>query len=92
MNFPQFFKNSSKQFNPTTLAIFKLESTFRKDIFACGQRETLDIMNAFVNRLYDWNYTGIVNAEETDEENTDDEDFVRTSSNNNECDDVIILD
>ena len=29
--------------------------------FSCGQRETLDIMNAFVKSLYDWNYTGIVN-------------------------------
>ena len=30
--------------------------------FLCGQRETLDIMNGFVNSLYDWNYTGIVNS------------------------------
>ena len=63
--------------------------------FSCGQRETLDIMNAFVNSLYDWNYTGIVNPEENEEneeENTDDEDFVRTSSNDNECNDVIVLD
>ena len=40
-------------------------------------------MNAFVNSLYGWNYTGIVNPkenEETDEENTDDEDLTRTSS------------
>ena len=51
--------------------------------FSCGQKETLDIMNAFVNSLYGWNYTGIVNPkenEETDEENTDDEDLTRTSS------------
>ena len=44
--------------------------------------------------LYDWNYIGIVNPEknkENDEENTDDEDFVRASSNSNECDDVIVL-
>ena len=44
----------------------------------------------FVNSLYDWNYTGIVKPEENeenDEENTDDENFVRASSNNNECDD-----
>ena len=63
--------------------------------FLCEQRETLDIMNAFVNSLYNWKYTGIVNREENeenDEENTDDEDFVRTSSNSNECDDVIVLD
>ena len=43
---------------------------------------------------HDWNYTGIVNPEkneENDEENTDDEDFVRASSNSNECDDVIVL-
>ena len=61
---------------------------------SCGQRETLDIMNAFVNSLYDWNYAGIVNPkenEEIDEENTDDKDFVRTSSNSSECDDLIIL-
>ena len=52
-------------------------------------------MNALVNSLYDWNYTGIVNPEENEEndkENTDDEDFVRISSNSNECDDVIVLD
>ena len=52
-------------------------------------------MNAFANILYDWNYAGIVNPEEYEEnyeENTDDEDFVRTSSNSNECDDVIVLD
>ena len=63
--------------------------------FSCGQREILDIMNAFVSSLYDWNYTGIVNPEENkenDEENTDDEDFVRTSSNSSECDDVSALD
>ena len=38
-------------------------------------------MNAFVNSLYEWNYTGIDNPkenEENEEENTDDEDFVRT--------------
>ena len=52
-------------------------------------------MNAFVNSLYDQNYTGIVNPEENEEngqENIDDEDFVRTSSNSNECDGVIVLD
>ena len=50
--------------------------------FSRGQGKTLDKMNAFVNSLYDWNYTGTVNPEENeenDEENTDDEDFVRTS-------------
>ena len=60
-----------------------------------GAKETIDIMNAFVTSLYDWNYTDIVNPEvnkENDEKNTDDEDFVRTSSNSNECDDVIVLD
>ena len=44
-------------------------------------------MNDFVNNLYDWNYSGIVNPEEIEEnneENADDEDFVRTSSNSNE--------
>ena len=53
------------------------------------------IMNAFENSLNDWNYTGIVNPEENeenDEENIDNENFVRTSSNSNECDDVIVLD
>ena len=51
-------------------------------------------MNAFVNHLYDWNYTGIVNPEENEEndkENIDDEDFVRTSPNSNESGDVIVL-
>ena len=44
-------------------------------------------MNDFVNNLYDWNYAGIVNPEEIEEnneENADDEYFVRTSSNSNE--------
>ena len=53
-------------------------------------------MNIFINSLfYDWNYTGIVNPEEDEEndtENTDDENFGRTSSNSNKCDDVIVLD
>ena len=50
-------------------------------------------MNAFVNSLYDWNYTGIVNPEENEEndKNADDEDFVITNSNSNECHDVIVL-
>ena len=60
--------------------------------FSCGQRETLDKMNAFVNSLYDWNYTGIVDPEENEEENTYNEEFLITSSNSNECDDVIVLD
>ena len=60
--------------------------------FACGQRETLDIMNAFVSSRYDWSYTGIVDPEENDEEDTDDEDFVRISSSSSECGDVIVLD
>ena len=62
--------------------------------FLCGQRETLDIMNAFINSLYHWNYTGIVSPEENkknDEENTDDENFLRTSSTSNECDETIIF-
>ena len=52
-------------------------------------------MNVLVNSLCDWNYTGLVNPEENEEneeENTDDENFVRTSSNSDECNDVIILD
>ena len=48
-------------------------------------------MNAFVNSLYDWNYTGIVDPEENEEENTYNEEFLITSSNSNECDDVIVL-
>ena len=47
-------------------------------------------MNTFVNSLYDWNFTDIVNPEENDEENTDDEYFVRTSSNNIKGDDVLV--
>ena len=46
--------------------------------FSCRQRETLDIMNAFVNSLFDWNYARIVNPEENeeiDEENTDEKGF-----------------
>ena len=60
--------------------------------FSCGQRETLDIMNAFVNS--DWNYTGKVNPEENeqnDEENTGNENFVRTSSNSRKCNHVMVL-
>ena len=51
-------------------------------------------MNALVSSLYDWNYTGIVNPEEIEEndENTDDKNFIRTSFNSNKCDDVIVLD
>ena len=52
-------------------------------------------MSGFVDSLYDWNYTDIANPEENEEndmENTDDEDFVITCSNSNECDDVITLD
>ena len=59
--------------------------------FSCRQTDTLEIMNAFVNILYNWSYTGIVNPEENDEENADDEDFVIASSNSNECDDVTVL-
>ena len=60
--------------------------------FSCWQRETPDIMNSFANSLYDWNYTAIVKSEENDEEDTDDKDFVKKSSNSNACDDVIVLD
>ena len=48
----------------------------------------------FRKESYDWSDTGIVNPEknqENDKENTDDEDFVRIRSSNNECDDVIVL-
>ena len=59
-------------------------SLFSKNAFSCW---------LFLLSLYDWNYAGIVNPEENkenDEEN--DEDFVGTSSNRNECDDVTVLD
>ena len=52
-------------------------------------------MSGFVNSVYDWNYADIANPEENEEndmENTDDEDFLITCSNSNECDDVITLD
>ena len=49
-------------------------------------------MNAFVSSRYDWSYTGIVDPEENDEEDTDDEDFVRINSSSSECGDVIVLD
>ena len=60
----------------------------------CVKKKTFDIMNAFINCLYDWNYTGIVNPEENEEndKNTDDEVFVRRSSSSNEYDDLIALD
>ena len=50
---------------------------------SCGQRETLDIMNILANSLCDWHNTSLVNPEENeenDEENTDDENFVRIST------------
>ena len=52
-------------------------------------------MNVLINSLCDWNNTSLVNPEENeenDEENTDDENFVRISTNSNECNDVIVLD
>ena len=48
--------------------------------FMCNDKLTLDLMNAFVKSLYDWNYTGLVqdnNDEDDDEEESDsDADFV----------------
>ena len=34
--------------------------------FSCNQEKTLDIMRGFLNSLYDWSYTGLV--DETGEE------------------------
>ena len=79
----------SLTFKPSTIPSGGLEIPLQST-FSFGQRETLNIMNIFVNSLYDWNYTDIVNPEENDEENTDDEYFVRTSSNNNKGDDVFV--
>ena len=50
-------------------------------------------MNTFVNSLYNCNYKGTVYPEENEEhdKNTDDENLIRTSSNSNKCDNVIVL-
>ena len=37
--------------------------------FSCNQEKTLDIMKGFLNSLYDWSYTGLV--DETGDEDTD---------------------
>ena len=83
----------SLTFRPSSIPSGSLETPLQLT-FSCGPRETLDIMNTFVNSLYDWNYTGINHPDENEEndENTDNEDFIRTSYNSNECDDIIILD
>ena len=38
--------------------------------FTCHNKLTLDLMNGFVKRLYDWNYTGLV------QDNSDEDDMV----------------
>ena len=84
----------SLTYRPSALPSGSLEIPLQLT-FSCGQRETLDIMNVLVNSLCDWNCTGLVNPEENEEneeENSDDENFVRTSSNSDECNDVIVLD
>ena len=69
--------------------------------FTCDDKLTLDLMNGFMKRLYDWNYTGLVqdnNNEDDDEEMSDsDADFVintkgNDEKNDNANDDVIVLD
>ena len=32
--------------------------------FTCDQKETLDVMNSFINSLYDCDYTGMVDDKE----------------------------
>ena len=51
-------------------------------------------MNIFGNSLYDWNYTGIGNPDENEnnDKNADDKNLIRASSNCNKCDDIIVLD
>ena len=69
--------------------------------FMCDDKLTLDLMNAFVKSLYDWNYTGLVqdnNDEDHDEEESySDAGFVVNTNENDEKndnanDDVIVLD
>ena len=84
----------SLTYRPSALPSRSLEIPLQLT-FSCGQRETLDIMNVLINSLCDWNNTSLVNPEENeenDEENTDDENFVRISTNSNECNGVIVLD
>ena len=51
--------------------------------FECKNKETLDIMNGFVNSLYDWNYDGVVGiAGQTDSDSEDDTDFLVAISKN----------
>ena len=56
--------------------------------FTCGDKLTLDLMNGFVKSHYDWNYTGLVqdnNDENDDEEESDsDADFVINTKDNDE--------
>ena len=59
---------------------FKFESTLRKDIFAENIFKNLELYRHSKSRK----------NEENDEEKTDNEDFVRTSSNSNDFDDVIV--
>ena len=42
--------------------------------FKCDDKLTLDLMNGFLKSLYDWNYTGLIqdnNDEDDDEEGSD---------------------
>ena len=56
----------SLTFRPSPIPSGSLETPLQLT-FSCGLRETLDIMNTFVNSLYDWNYTGIVHPDENEE-------------------------
>ena len=69
--------------------------------FTCDNTLTLDLMNGFVKRLYNWNYTGLVqdnNNEDDDEEDSDSDAYfvINTKGNDEKSDnanyDVIVLD
>ena len=69
--------------------------------FTCDDKLTLDLMNGFVKSLYDWNYTGLVqdnnDQDDYEEESDSDADFVantkdKDEKNGNANDDVSVLD
>ena len=69
--------------------------------FTCDDKLTLDLMNGFVKSLYDWNYTGLVqdnnDQDDYEEESDSDADFVantkdKDEKNDNANDDVSVLD
>ena len=69
--------------------------------FTCDDKLTLDLMNGFVKSLYDWNYTGLVqdnnDQDDYEEESGSDADFVantkdKDEKNDNANDDVSVLD